>query len=317
MVNAETAVRPAPHGAALSARPPGVARRSNALQRRSARTGWLLSTPALLMVLVFFVIPLLLMVWMSLNEWPLVGTEHFVGMQNYGEMLGDATFWSSLGFTALYTVIVTPLHVAIGYGLALVVRRKVRGVGALRTAYFLPVVVGFATAAYVFLVLLQPDSQILRLLGLSGLMTNWQTNPTLAVTVVVVLVSWKTAGTAMILYLAGMQAIPEEVLEAAQMDGATWWQREIQVVAPLVARTTALVLILGVAGSFLAFEQFFILTHGGPSNATLTTVMWIYTSSFIHYRLGYGATLSVALLVIVMLLSLVQLVLLREREDQR
>lgn len=296
---------------------PAEMRRQNEMFAERARTGWVLVTPAALLVLVFFIAPLVLMIWMSFHQWPLIGQERFNAGQNYAELATDRLFWKSLLFTVVYTVVATPPHLLTGYALALLVRGKVRGVAVFRAAYFLPVVVGFATASYVFLVLVRPEYHVISWLGLEDVLLNWQTNPILSVTLVVILVSWKTAGVAMVLYMAGMQAISDEIIEAAQVDGANWWQREVRIILPLLKRTHALVLILGVAGSFLIFEPFFILTQGGPSNATLTSVMWIYTTSFIHYRLGYGATLSMVLMVIVVMLSIAQLVLLRDKEARQ
>jgi multiple sugar transport system permease protein len=275
----------------------------------------LLTAPALVLVAVFFVLPLVLVVYMSARSWPLFGQTRFVGLANYRQMLHDRTFGDSLLFTAKYTAIVTPVQMVLGYLLAVMVRRKVRGVGFFRTVYFMPVVVGFAASAYAVLVMITPGvgviDAILQALGLGHGQTNWLTSPGLALLVVVVLITWKTVGIAMILFMAGMQAVPEELYEASKVDGAGWWAREFHVTLPLIRRTTALVLVLTVAGSVLAFDQFFILTQGGPDNATLTAVLWIYTTAFIQYRFGYAAALSIVLLVLLVILSVAQIRALR------
>jgi multiple sugar transport system permease protein len=219
----------------------------------------------------------------------------------------------------LYTVIVTPIQLVLGYLLAVMVRRKLRGVGFFRTVYFMPVVTGFAATAYVFLVMLIPGvgvvNTIVKALGLSNGQTNWLTNPSLAMIVAVILITWKTVGIAMILFMAAMQAVPEELYEAAKVDGAGWWRRETRITVPLIRRTTALILVLTVAGSFLAFDQFFILTQGGPNNETLTAVLWIYTTAFVQYRTGYAGALSIVLLVLLILLSVVQIRALRRGDE--
>jgi multiple sugar transport system permease protein len=198
------------------------------------------------------------------------------------------------------------------------VRRKLRGVGFFRTVYFMPVVTGFAATAYVFLVMLIPGvgvvNTIVKALGLSNGQTNWLTNPSLAMIVAVILITWKTVGIAMILFMAAMQAVPEELYEAAKVDGAGWWRRETRITVPLIRRTTALILVLTVAGSFLAFDQFFILTQGGPNSATLTLVLWVYTNAFVRYRLGYSATLCIAILAILIVLSIGQIRILRTED---
>jgi multiple sugar transport system permease protein len=293
-------------------------RRRSPLTRARGRAGILLVSPAVVLVLVFFVVPLVLVAWMSLHNWPLLGTPRFIGGANYGEMISDDTFRASLWFTTKYTLIVTPIQLALGYLLASMVRGRLPGVRVFRTIYFLPVVVGFAAGAYVFYVMMQPQvgvvDAILGGLGLVDPSTGWLTNPSLALVVVIVLVTWKTVGTAMILFMVAMQGVSQELYEAAEVDGAGWWRKEVSITLPLVRRTTALVLILTVTGSFLAFDQFFILTQGGPNSATLTTVLWIYTNAFVRYRLGYSATLCVVVLAILIVLSIGQIRILRTED---
>lgn len=289
------------------------------LARARARTGFLFTLPALALVAVFFLAPLVLLVWISLHNWPLLGQTTYTGLSNYRQMVHDGIFGKALVFTAEYTAIVTPVQLAIGYLLAVMVRGRMRGAGFFRTVYFMPVVVGFAATAYVFLVMLTPGigviNAILSELGLTNGQTNWVTSPGLALFVAIVLITWKTIGIAMILFMAAMQAVPEELYEAAKVDGASWLRREFRVTMPLIRRTTALVLVLTVAGSFLAFDQFFILTQGGPDNATLTAVLWIYTTAFVQYRIGYAAALSIVLLVVLVVLSMVQIRALRRPDE--
>lgn len=295
-------------------------RRLGPLARARARTGFLLTAPALILAGIFFVAPLVLVCWMSLHSWPLFGPAKFTGLQNYDQTLHDRIFGDSLLFTAEYTAIVTPIQVVLGYLLAVMVRHRMRGVGFFRTVYFMPVVVGFAATAYVFLIMLTPGIGVINAighgLGLSNGQTNWVTSSGLALFIAVVLITWKTVGIAMILFMVGMQAVPEELYEAAKVDGAGWWSREFRITLPLLRRTTALVLVLTVAGSILAFDQFFILTHGGPDNATLTAVLWIYTVGFVQYRFGYAAALSIAVLILLIILSVAQIRALRRGAEE-
>lgn len=304
---------------AAAAPAPSARRHRAPLARARARTGFLLTLPALVMVAALFVLPLILVIWMSLTNWPLLGRATFVGGRNYAQMFHDRIFADSLLFTLKYTVIVTPIQIVLGYFLAVMIRGRIRGAGFFRTIYFMPVVTGFAATAYAFLVMLTPGigviNAILKGLGLTNGQTNFLTSPGLALMVATALITWKTVGIAMILFMAGMQAVPEELYEAAKVDGAGWWRRELRVTLPLIRRTTALVLVLTVAGSILAFDQFFILTQGGPDNATLTAVLWIYTTAFIDYRFGYAATLSIALLVLLILLSIAQIRALRRGDE--
>ena len=267
--------------------------------------------PAMALIVVFFCIPLILLFWMSLNNWPLLAdSQKFIGLKNYSEICSDTKFKQALLFTLTYTVINTPIQLIIGYLLALAVRKRFRGVSVFRAAYFAPVVIGFTSASYAFLILLQPDSglfdQILMKLHITDSPVPWLTNHNLAVFVVVLMTTWKTVGTTIILMMTGMQSIDPELYEAAMVDGAGWWRRELSITLPLIKPTIIIVLMLTLTGSFLAFDQFFVMTQGGPNQSTITVVMWIYTTAFSRYRLGYSAALSIVLLIIMLVFAALQ-----------
>jgi multiple sugar transport system permease protein len=289
-----------------------------ALARRRSLTGVLLISPALLLVAVFFLAPLGLTVWMSLHKWPLLGTPQWTGLANYLAIPGDTTFLGSLGYTFLYTAVITPLLFAIGLGLAFLVREKRRGAGFFRTVWFLPYVVGFASAAYLFLWLFDPSvgfvDRVLTDTGITHTPVQWMNATGTATAAVIAMVVWKVVGFQMLLLMAGLQSIPSEVEEAALVDGSGPWSTLWRITLPLLRRTMALVLVFSVSGSLLAFEQFYIMTNGGPGNSTLTIVNWIYNSSFANFQLGYGSALSVVLLLLLMAVNGVQLFLFRERD---
>lgn len=289
------------------------------LARRRKVTGILLVSPALLLVTIFFLIPLGLMIWISLHAWPLLGDQEWTGLTNYKAMFTDPTFLDALGFTAKYTVIITPILIGIGFGLALLVRQRRKGVGVFRTVFFMPFVIGFAAASYLWLWLLDPGVGLLdrgiQDVGLSSQPILWFATPWRALWAVIMVIVWKTVGFQMLLLMSGLQGIPDDVQEAAKVDGAGRWATFVHVTVPLMRRTIALVTILAVAGSFLAFDQFYILTNGGPNNQTLTLVYWIYSSSFANFQLGYGAAMSVVLMVILMIITAVQLYLLRDETE--
>jgi multiple sugar transport system permease protein len=288
------------------------------LARRRSLTGLLLVSPALALVAVFFLAPLCLTVWMSLHSWPLLGKPTWSGLDNYLAIPGDETFLDSLGYTALYTVIITPLLFLAGLGMAFLVRGRRPGVGFFRTVWFLPYVLGFASAAYLFVWLFDPSvgfvDRVLGDLGLTARPVQWMNSAGTATAAVIVMVVWKVVGFQMLLLMAGLQSIPDEIDEAALMDGSGPLSTLVRITLPLLRRTMALVLVFSVSGSLLAFEQFFIMTNGGPGNQTLTIVNWIYNSSFENFQLGYGAALSVVLLVVLSAVNAVQLLLLRERD---
>jgi multiple sugar transport system permease protein len=286
---------------------------------RRQRLGLLFVAPAVLLVLGMFVLPVIVTGVMSFYDWSLLGERRFIGLANYRRLAGDSTFLHSLGFTTLYTVIVTVALFVVGLALASVVRHRRRGVGLLRTAYVMPVVIGFATASYLTLWLLDDRigaiPELLRRTGLvDGTVSVFSHFPS-ALAVVVLLVIWKTVGLTMLLLMTGMQAISKDFYEAAQVDGATRTRTLFSITLPLLRPTIGLVLILTVIGSYLAFDQFFILTQGGPDNSTIPVVYLIYRAGFIDFNLGYSAAMSIALMVILLILTTVQLLVVRTKEE--
>lgn len=276
----------------------------------------MLVTPAFLLAALFVLFPLGLAVYISLTDWPLIGPYHFVGGQNYASLAHDPVFLHSVLFTLLYTGIVTIPILLVGYGLALLVRAGRPGTVVFRTAFFLPFVVGLATESFMILLEVTPGSGavnvVLRALGLTDGNTAWIVHSGLALGLICVFVIWFASGLTMMLLMAGMQAIPAELYEAAEVDGAGWWRREWRITLPLLRRSIALSLIISVIGSLLAFNQFYILTQGGPGTSTATVVLWLYQVAFVQFRLGYATAMAIILIVVVGLISAVQFYLLRE-----
>jgi multiple sugar transport system permease protein len=293
----------------------GGARRST-WERRRSLTGFLFVLPALVIVGIFFLLPLGFAVWMSLTRWNIAGFQEFVGLENYGDIAGDRNFRSAVIFTTLYTIVVTVLTFVLGFALALLVRTERRRFVALRTMFYLPVVIGTAVGSFIFLWLFNDQvgavNGILRALGIIQQNIVWLANPTTAFITLIVMITWKSAGFAMITLLIGMQAVPAELYESARVDGASGRQQLWHLTVPLIRPTIALVIILLVTGSYLAFDQFYIITRGGPNNSTITLVYWIYNQAFIGFKLGYATAMSVVLMVFLVILSAVQLRLLRQ-----
>jgi multiple sugar transport system permease protein len=292
------------------------ARRGATLSQRRMIAGFLFVLPAVLFTLAMFIFPLIMTGWMSLHNWPLLGQATFLGLQNYVDMMNDRQFWSSLWFTTQYTLLVTPPIFILAFVLALLVNTALRGVGIFRTIYFIPVVIGLGTSSLLWVWLLNDRVGIINgiLLDLNLIQRPiiWLVDKNLAMFAIIVSIVWKTVGFSMILLLAGMQAIPDELYQAAEVDGASYWQRLTHIMMPLLRSTFALALVLSVIGSYLAFDQFYIMTRGGPQNQTITAVYWIFNNSFTYYKLGYGAALSIVLLVILGVLSIIQLWVLRD-----
>jgi multiple sugar transport system permease protein len=280
--------------------------------RAPSRATWLRSrslkgigyaTPTAVIVGVFFLVPLGLVFWMSVNRWPLLGSPDVNFPDNYDGISDNQLFIDSVWFTLKYTAIVTVLLSAIAFGLALLVQEPRRGVGFLRTAYFLPGAIGFAAAALLFYGLYSD-------IGPFGSL-NWLGTPNNALFATIALVIWRFAGFNMLILLTGLQSIPTDVYEAARVDGASRWQALRHITLPLLRPTIALMLILSITGSLLAFDQFFILTRGGPDGSTVSMVMVIYREAFTKFNLGGAAALSVLLLVVLVAFNMLQLRVLR------
>jgi multiple sugar transport system permease protein len=302
----------------LSISRPKVASQST-WQKQRSRTGFLFVLPTVIFVAVFFIIPLLMTAFMSLHDWPLFGPRTFIGLQNYTNLLEDRQFIKSLDFTARYTLLITPLIFIVAFFLASLVQRKMRGIGIFRTIFFVPVVIGLGTSSLLWVWLLNDQVGIINkiLLDLHFIPKAqlWLARPDTAMNVIIISVIWKTVGLTMVLLLAGMQAIPSELYESAEVDGAGYWQKLRFITLPLLRRTIALALMLSVIGSILAFDQFFVITGGGPRNSTISVVYWIFNNSFTYFKMGYGASMSIVLMIVLVLLSGAQLYLLRDRSD--
>lgn len=302
--------------AALSGK--SVRRSGRAGSRGQALAGLAFLAPCLLLVVVFFIIPLAMMIWMSFHEWPLLGQVSFSGLQNYGELWADKRFWQSVWFTMKYAAILTILIFLVAFPLALMVQRQRPGVTVMRTVFFLPVSIGMATAATLWVLIINPDvgvaGPLFQSLSLADGPIQFLRSASSALWTVIVMVVWKSVGFSMILLMTGLQNVPSDIYEAARIDGAGRFRIFRSMTLPLMRKTTALALILCVSGAMQAFDQFFFITQGGPRNQTVTAVYSIYVTSFSSYRLGYGAAMSVVLLAILVLLGIIQYVALRNKE---
>jgi multiple sugar transport system permease protein len=293
--------------------------RRSAQARRNARTGLVLIVPALAVVGVFVLYPLGFGVYISLTNWPLVGSYHFTGLANYSALAHNPLFLGSIVFTLKYTAIVTLPILAVGYGLAVLVRANRPGATIFRTLVFLPFIIGLTTLSYMSVVELQPTSGtanfLLSKLGIVSDTTAWLVHAGLATTAICVLVVWAASGLTMMLLMAGMQGIPEQLYESARVDGASWREAEWHVTLPLLRRPIALSLIISVVGSFLAFNQFYIMTQGGPGTSTVSVVMAIYDTAFTQFNIGLASAMSVVLVIIVGLITFAQFYFLQRKAE--
>lgn len=283
------------------------------LKALSRHQGFLYVLPALLFVGAFVLWPLCQLIYLSLTDTSLLGGGTFVGIENYLRAFKDAAFWRALGFTVRYTVFITPILMGLGFALALLTSPNTPLRQVTRGVVFLPVVIGLGSSSLLWFWLFDQQvgqfNQIMVDLGFFEERAVWFTKADMALTAVILSVTWKVIGFGMLLFVAGIQSIPGEVNEAAHIDGANYLQRVWYIILPLSMRTILLTTLISVIGSLLAFEQFYIMTGGNPRGQTFTSVYWIYQNSFISFKLGYGAALSIILTIIVLILSTIQVLL--------
>ena len=287
------------------------------LRTRHARLiGFLFLAPALLFVVVFTLIPLLLMIWISFHNWSLITPPKFVGPANFARAFGDDQFWVSLLFSLKYTLFITPILMAGGYLLALLTSANSPLRRTTRTMIFIPVVIGLGASSLLWYWLFSPQhgfvNAILLDLGLISEPVLWLgVDADRSMWAIIGSVTWKVIGFGMILFIGAIHAIPREVDEASMVDGATAWQRLTRITLPLTMKTILLVTLISVIGSLLAFDQFYIMTAGQPQNLTATSVFYVYLNSFPYLKLGYGAALSLVLALLVLAITVGQVVLTR------
>jgi multiple sugar transport system permease protein len=290
--------------------------RSGGWARRRRLLGIVYALPTALLVGVFFVWPLLLVARMSASDWQLLRGDRGINLpRNYEALDANPLFWPALEFTIRYTVIVTVLLLGIGLLLALIVQQSGRWSAFLRTVFLLPLAVGLAAASLLFWGFYSPQigplNPLLQGLGLINEPILFFVTHTNALAATVFLIVWKFVGLYMLILLVGLQSIPTEVYEAAAIDGAGRWQTLRRITLPLMRPSLALALILSVTGSLLAFDQFYLLTKGGPDNTTVTIVQLIYQQAFVRQNLGVAAALSMVLLVALLALNMLWFRLLR------
>jgi multiple sugar transport system permease protein len=245
--------------------------------------------------------PILATLAISLTKWDLLRAPQLVGLDNFVALASDDRFLKALRNTAFYTVVSVPLGMVTALLLAVALNQTIRGIAWIRTAYFLPVVTSTIAIALVWQWIYSPDSGLLnQFLGVFGIAPQkWLSNPTLAMPSIVAMSVWQGLGTDVIIFLAGLQAIPTELLDAASVDGAGRWARFRNIVLPLLTPSIFFTGILSLIDSFQVFDQIFVLSRPRPSDATITIVYFIYENGFKFFKMGYATAASWILLVIV------------------
>ncbi|MCY4525604.1 MAG: sugar ABC transporter permease [Anaerolineaceae bacterium] len=277
---------------------------------------WLFLLPGLAGFVIFVLIPIVMSMGVSLTRWDLLGTPEFVGIGNYVELITrDRIFNHVLVNTLFYTVTIVPLQLALGLTLAVALNTQLRGMTLYRLIYFMPVVTNIVAAALVFQWLLNRDFGMISSIiwdiaaryGIPIQPPDWLNNAFWSRIAVVMLTLWKNVGFTMVIYLAGLQGVPEAFYDAARVDGANNWQRFRYVTVPMVSATTFFLLVIQMIGAFQLFAEPFVLFGGEPPRSTLSIVFYIWQNAFEFFRMGKATAIAWILFAIIFLVTLVQL----------
>lgn len=306
---------------AAGRRPVRPADGRSARARRWRNRAWVLFflLPSAVPLVVFSLAPMVSSLWVSLHSWNLISPMEWVGLDNYRALLTSGTTWRVLGHTLGYIAGYLPLVYAGGLGLAVLLNRAMRGRAFFRAAYFLPVVTSWVVVALVWQWLLNPSNGLVNqliapvldgvneVLGTELTPPGWWTDPQWAMPSVILASAWKDLGFVMVILLAGLQAIPGDVLEAARVDGANAWQRFWRITFPLLSPSTFFVVVISLINGFQVFDQVFVMTGGGPSGASQVVVGQIYDLTFRYGRAGEASALSWILFALILLVTAVQM----------
>lgn len=285
--------------------------------RRKALWGMALVAPNVFGLFFFFGIPVLLAFWTSLQEWNGIKPPRYIAFDNFDRLLTDDKFEQALSNTLKLVGLTVPLEILLALGVAVLLNQPLRGRGLLRTIYFVPVVTSTVAASVVWVSLFQPRygllSQLLDPFGLGE--TKWLIEPGLVLIPIAVVAIWQRIGFDMVIFLAGLQAIPGVLYEAAVIDGANRWQRFRHVTLPMLSPTTFLVLILATISSFQIFDQVYVITlrtvPGGVGGSATTLTYYLYRRAFTYSEFGYASTVALVLFAIILVITVLQLVIQR------
>ena len=269
--------------------------------------GFFFALPCILGVVIWVLGPMLYSLYLSLTSYDVLTPARFVGLANFQNLPGDELFWTSLYNTAYVTVLGVPIQMAVALGLALILNQKVKGIAFFRTAFYLPSLTPAVASAILWVWLLNNQwgilNVILRAVGVHA--PVWLGDPQWSKPAIILMQAWG-AGASMIIYLAGLQGVPEQLYEAASIDGATDFQKFLHVTLPMLTPTIFFTAVIGIIGSLQVFTEAYILTQGGPLNSTLFYVYYLFNNGFVYFKMGYAAAMAWILFAIVLVLTLIQ-----------
>ncbi|MFF2050487.1 carbohydrate ABC transporter permease [Leifsonia sp. NPDC058194] len=298
-----------------SPRPParGKAGSRPGARRGRRRWGYALTVavfllPSLIPLLAFVIGPMLSAAWTSLHQWNLIGDMKWVGFDNYAHLVSDPGTQQAFLHTLYYIVGYLPLVYVGGLSLALALNARLKGRALLRGVYFLPVVTSWVVVALVWRWLLNPSvgvvNYVLGLVGIDG--PGWWTDPAWSMPSIILASAWKDLGFVMVILLAGLQTINQDLYEAAEIDGAGWWRRLFSITLPMLSPSTFFVIVLSLINGFQVFDQVYVMTGGGPNNSSQVVVQQVYDLTFRYGQAGMASALSWLLFLVILVVTLVQ-----------
>jgi multiple sugar transport system permease protein len=295
---------------------PSTSRRGVLHQMRKQWSAYLFLAPTMILFGIFTVAAVIYAFYLSFHEWNILEpAKPFVGLDNYQRLLGDERFGGAIVNTLYYTAASVPLTMGLGLLIALLLNNQIRARGFFRTLFYLPVVTPLVIAAIIWKWLYSGDFGLLNYyliqFGIIDEPLLWLADPNLAMPAVIITSVWKSVGFSMVVYLAGLQSIPEDFYDAAKVDGAVGWQRLKDITIPLLSSTTLFLAVVSVLGAFQVFTEIFIMTNGGPLGRTTTIVYHIYQTAFKFFDMGYASAMAFGMFAMMFAFTLVQLRVMR------
>jgi multiple sugar transport system permease protein len=283
--------------------------RMSSMARREEIAGWLMAMPWVLGIIIWILGPFGAAAYLSLTDYDILTRADFVGLDNFAKMLfHDPLFWTALKVTTIYSLFSVPLGIALGLFLAILLNERIHGLAWLRTIYYLPAVLSGVAVSFMWIWIFSADWGVLNyalsLIGIHG--PAWLTSQKWALTALIVMSLWGVGG-GLVIYLAGLQGVPTELYEAAEVDGAGRWRRFLNITVPMISPVILFQLIMGIIGSLQTFTQGYVMTSGGPNNATLFYILYLWNNAFDYLRMGYASALAWGIFVYIMLLTLLVL----------
>lgn len=267
--------------------------------------GRLFVAPPVILFLMFTLIPMIMAIGMSFTKYDVINPPTFAGLENFRKLLRDEFFRTAMKNTCVYTLLYVPLGLLLSLGAALFLNAEQKFVGLFRTLFYLPVLSSTVATATLWFWILNPQMGLLNgILKIFGIPNQaWLYDSRLAMISIVMMSLWAGFGGNMMIFLAGLKGIPIVYYEAARIEGATRWQMFLRITMPSITKTTFLVSTMLIIGTFQVFDQAYVLTKGGPGNATITLVYYIYNSGFKNLNMGYASSMSLVLFVIILLMT--------------